>query len=123
MIYTMDDNPMKGRKGTYADLLTEEYGGMEVYGEEWKAVKELLGVEKPEEIIITTDEDGEKEDYDRFNRIHDLFPISISLNNNHENYSLHEIEGVRFVFSYGPIYVIFIKAVDREKFNEITNKL
>lgn len=119
------DDEANGTVGSYALLLTEEYGGEEVFGKEWVILKKMFEVENPEEIILTTEEDGDLEDYERFNHIWEvlrsLVPVMEVLEEG--GYNMYEFEGLRFIFHYDSIAVIYLKAVDREKFNEVMNKI
>jgi hypothetical protein len=125
MNYTMD-NVSEGQLGTFALLLTDEYGGEEIHGGEFRAVKELLGVETAEEIILTCDEDtGSPEEYERFRRIVEKLKNSPELKSSEFDggYDLYELEGVPVVYRYEEIEILFIRTCDREKFDAITDKI
>ena len=108
-------------EGTLADLLKEEYGGEDCYGEDNKVISKLL-FEKPENIIFTTsDIDLEavdaltvylfKEGSDYFEAIDSNFYLSIKL-------------GFRFVYEYaeGGLSTFFISKRDKELFEQLINK-
>ena len=122
MEYTMDDQGVDGKKGTYAELLTEVFGGIEVFGDEYEVLKNLLEVETAEEIIFTTEEDG---DYTKFNLILEQIYKTSEIKESEvgDGYTLYEFMGVRLVVTGYPISIIFIKTCDRELFDSVTDSI
>jgi hypothetical protein len=112
---------MKYFEGTLASLLTEEYGGVEIFGEEYDIVCSHLK-EKPEEIIFTTSGDE--------------FEIFQELSNYVLGLDVNAVEGVinidgiqvsipfNFCFSFGEgIQAAFIRKLDKLEFEKFCKEL
>lgn len=118
MEYTVED---------YSVLLGEDYGGEETFGEEFKILKSFLGVTDPKEILITTSEDGEKDHYDLICKFfHEILggltPIK-SQEFDGGSLDLFQVEDFQIVRNTYPFEVIFIKTIDKGRFESFANKL
>lgn len=117
MKYTMEED---GIDGCYAMLLTDAYGGVEIFGEEWEILSKLFETDKPEEITLTTDEDVEDHvSYDRFRELVKQIEGSPVLKSEID-YPLYDFNGVHIVVYHEGLVTLFLKVVDKEKFNELT---
>lgn len=108
---------------SYAPLLTDEYGGEECFGEEFEMLKKMLEVEKAEEIIFTTSEDGELGHYEKCTRLAEYFKKFHKLKESESNgtdYILVDFDGTKVVMTNYPFDIFFIKISDKEKFDEQT---
>jgi len=120
------DDASKGTLGSYADLLTDDYGGYEVYGEEWKILQKLFETDKPEEIIFTCDQDvdspEEYKDFDKLQEEIQALPELCKEDYPDGGYTMYDFKGVKLVLHLYPFTIIFIKGNDREKFDELTKQ-
>lgn len=110
---------------TYAPLLTEEFGGWEVYGEEVKGLQKMLGVKTADEITLTTSEDGDLDYYkvcadlsEKLGNTEQIEEMELS----GELYRLYEMEGIKIVMATYPFVMFFIRVADKEKFESIMEK-
>lgn len=96
--------------GTLQDLLSEEYGGEEVFGEEVVIVELLLGCDACDIIFTTTDEDFESVDKIVSDLIK-LKPFRVV-----SGYSYYNYKGVKLVYNYveGGLVTLFINKVDKD---------
>lgn len=114
MNYTVDN---------YSVLLTEEYGGIECFGEEFELLKKLLKVNEPSELIFTTSEDSENEiDCNKYVKLSEhlqTLTLLDSGDNEGNNYYLCNFNGIEIVHCTYPFEIFFIKIKDRDNFEKL----
>lgn len=110
----------------YGVLFTKEYSNSDEFKEEFEIVKGLLEINAPEEITLTTGEDGELEQYNSMRKMSmallDVVPLKETVSAEFNAYNLHEIDGVKFVISRYPFDAVFLKVTDKEQFEKLIEK-